>query len=168
MATTNVRMETSRLGLFVARAHERLAAHPYLAPLRETRVWGLLAIRAYLAVVFFQAALGHLSVPPDVLAGQWAPQGPLGSLGAQVTADPAPFIYGVIALELALASSATLGLMTRLAGLGGFMLNLLFFVSFEWGDTSQLYLSWDASFAVLWFVVMVTAPGRNPSRFGPT
>jgi uncharacterized membrane protein YphA (DoxX/SURF4 family) len=129
-------------------------------PLRDTRVWGLLAIRAYLALVFFQAGLDHLSVSPTQLAAQWALKGPFAPLGSMVSQNPALYIHLVIGFEFALAISVTLGLGTRLAGLGGLLLNALFFGAFEWTDTSQLYLSWDASFALLWLVVLVTAPGR--------
>jgi uncharacterized membrane protein YphA (DoxX/SURF4 family) len=139
---------------------EPAPATGFWRPLRDTRVWGLLAIRAYLALVFFQAGLDHLAVSPTQLAAQWALKGPFAPLGAMVSQNPALFIHLVIGFEFALAISVTLGLATRLAGLGGLLLNALFFGAFEWTDTSQLYLSWDASFALLWLVVLVTAPGR--------
>lgn len=132
----------------------------FWTPLRDTRIWGLLALRAYLAVVFFQAALGHLQVAPAVLAGQWTPHGPFQSLGREVTQNPVLFVDLVIGIEIALAASVTVGFLTRWAGLGGLLLNSFFFAAFEWTDASQLYLSWDASLAALWLVVLLTAPGQ--------
>lgn len=132
----------------------------FFAPLSETRIWALLALRGYLALVFFQAAIGHLGVPPAVLASQWTPHGAFQGLGNAVTQDPAGFVDGVIALELALALSMTIGALTRFAGFGGLLLNAFFFAAFEWADRGQLYLSWDAALAALWLVVLLTAPGR--------
>lgn len=128
--------------------------------LRQTRTWGFLALRAYLAVVFFQAAIGHLEADPSVLAGLWAPHGVFAPLGKAALADPALFVDTVSALELALALSVTIGLLTRIAGFGGVVLNAFFFAAFEWGDVGQLYLSWDAALAALWMLVLLFAPGR--------
>ena len=132
----------------------------WLRPLRDTRVWGLLAVRAYLAIVFFQAALGHLGEPAQLLVAQWTPGGAFGGLGSAAQQNPTLFVDGIIGLELGLAASVTVGLLTRLAGFGGFLLNGFFFLAFEWGDLNQVYLSWDAGLAALWLVVLLTGPGR--------
>jgi uncharacterized membrane protein YphA (DoxX/SURF4 family) len=147
---------------------EQGGLEPYAAPppggvfrsLRDTRVWGLLAIRGYLAFVFFQAALGHLGQSPQLLVAEWSPGGAFGGLGSAAQQNPTAFVELIIGLELALAASVTVGFLTRLAGLAGFLLNGFFFVAFEWGDLSQVYLSWDAGLAALWLVVLLTGPGR--------
>jgi uncharacterized membrane protein YphA (DoxX/SURF4 family) len=136
------------------------APRSFWSPLRDTRVWGLLVLRGYLALVFFQAALGHLQEAPAVLAAQWSPHGPFQSLGAQVSRNPAFFVDLVIGIEIGLALSVTVGFLTRWAGLGGLLLNSFFFAAFEWTDANQLYLSWDASLAALWLIVLLTAPGQ--------
>lgn len=127
---------------------------------RDPKVWGLVVIRAYLALVFAQAAFDHFGVPPGVLAGQWAPHGAFQSIGNAVTANPSLYVHLVIAVELVLAALLVLGLLTRAAGVIGVALNAFFFAAFEWADSSQLYLSWDASFVALWLVVIVSGPGR--------
>jgi uncharacterized membrane protein YphA (DoxX/SURF4 family) len=139
---------------------DRLLSRPFFEPLRDTKVWGILIVRAYLAVIFFQAALGHLGTPASVLANQWAPGGPFAGLGDSVRAHPAPFVDAVIGIELLLALALTIGFATRLSGIVGLLLNAFFFAAYEWGDSGQLYLSWDAGLAILWAVVLITAPGR--------
>ncbi|HEV2230987.1 MAG TPA: hypothetical protein VGS18_02230 [Thermoplasmata archaeon] len=128
--------------------------------MRDARFWGLLALRGYLAFVFLQAAIGHLGVPFDTLARTWTPTGAFAPLGASVSHDPTLFVGAVVALELALAVSMIVGVLTRLAGLGGLLLNAFFFAAFEWADRGQVYLSGDASLAVLWLLVLLTAPGQ--------
>ena len=130
------------------------------AALRDTRVWGLLALRGYLAFVFFQAAIGHLGQPAEVLVAQWTPGGAFSAIGSAAQQNPDLFVEGIILLEIGLAASVTIGVLTRFAGLGGFLLNGFFFLAFEWGDLSQVYLSWDAGLAALWLVVLLTGPGR--------
>jgi uncharacterized membrane protein YphA (DoxX/SURF4 family) len=124
------------------------------ADMRDTRTWGLLAVRGFLALVFFQAALDHVATPAAVLVGQWTPPATFGGLGHAVLADPGPFVGAVIGLEVALALAMVLGLATR------FVLNLFFFLAFEGSYVGQLYLSWDAALALLWLVVLLTGPGR--------
>jgi uncharacterized membrane protein YphA (DoxX/SURF4 family) len=142
-------------------APEPVAEEPaWRADLRDTRTWGLLAVRGFLALVFFQAALDHVATPAAVLVGQWTPPASFGGLGHAVLSDPGPFVGAVIGLEVALALAMVFGLATRLAGLGGFVLNLFFFLAFEGSYVGQLYLSWDAALALLWLVVLLTGPGR--------
>ena len=139
---------------------DRVLARRWFQPLRETRTWGLMLIGIYLGGVFLQAAIGHLGTPAMVLANQWAPVGPLSSIGDSVRTNPSLFVGVVIALELFLATSVVLGFLTRIAGFFGLLLNAFFFAAYEWADAGQLYLSWDASLAVLWAVVLLTAPGQ--------
>ncbi len=139
---------------------DRILRHAWIGELADTKVWGLVLLRASLAIVFFPAAIGHLGTPAGILAGQGAPGGPLSSIGDMVKSNPDLFVGLVIGVELFLAIAVTIGLLTRVSGFIGLMLNAFFFAAYELTDVNQLYLSWDASLAILWVIVLLTAPGR--------
>lgn len=60
--------------------------------------------------------------------------------------------------ELAIGAAVLLGLFTRLAALGGLVLNLVFFLSASWNVTPYFFGS-DIVFVVAWLTLALTGPG---------
>ncbi len=125
--------------------------------------WLLLPLRAFLGVTFAYAGLQKLANPdyldprsPTSIAHQMSllrhssPIGPLLTLSTH-----APTLVGVtVALgELAVGIGTLLGLLTRLAALGGTLLAVTFFLTVSW-STTPYYYGADIVFVFAWLVMM--------------
>jgi thiosulfate dehydrogenase [quinone] large subunit len=128
----------------------------------------LLPLRAFLGLTFCYAGLQklanpaylHSSSPTSVYAQMHAlrsqsPIGPLVSLSSH-----APTLVGLlIALgELAVGVGTLLGLLTRVAAVGGAVLALSFFLTVSWNTTPYYYGS-DIVFLFAWTVLVAFGSG---------
>ncbi len=133
------------------------------APLR-TPIWALLPLRVFLGGTFLYAGLSKildthyldhtspLGVHAQMLhAATTSPIGPLVSFAAEH-----PTVIGLaIALgEVAVGLGTLLGLFTRIAALGGFLLALSFFLTVSW-TTRPYYFGADIVFAAAWTPLLV-------------
>ncbi|MEV6877513.1 Rieske 2Fe-2S domain-containing protein [Amycolatopsis sp. NPDC051128] len=133
------------------------------APLR-TPIWALLPLRVFLGGTFLYAGLSKIldthyldhTSPLGVhaqmlLAATTSPIGPLVSFAAEH-----PTVIGlVIALgEVAVGLGTLLGLFTRVAALGGFLLALSFFLTVSW-TTRPYYFGADIVFAAAWTPLLI-------------
>lgn len=129
-----------------------------------TPIWALLPLRVFLGGTFLYAGfskildthyLDHsspLGVQAQMLhAATTSPIGPLVSFAAEH-----PTITGLaIALgEVAVGLGALLGLFTRIAALGGFLLALSFFLTVSW-TTRPYYFGADIVFAAAWTPLLI-------------
>jgi thiosulfate dehydrogenase (quinone) large subunit len=133
------------------------------APLR-TPIWALLPLRVFLGATFLYAGLSKifdthylddtspLGVHAQMLhAATTSPIGPLVSFTAEH-----PTVTGlIIALgEVAVGLGTLLGLFTRIAALGGFLLALSFFLTVSW-TTRPYYFGADIVFAAAWTPLLI-------------
>ncbi|MDQ1695606.1 MAG: thiosulfate dehydrogenase (quinone) large subunit [Frankiaceae bacterium] len=124
--------------------------------------WMLLPLRGFLGVTFVYAGLQKLANPayldpnnPASVVGQMralrnvSPIGPLLGLSLH-----APTLVGLLIAsgELAVGFAVLLGFWTRLAGLGGMLLALTFFLTVSWSTTPYFYGS-DIVFLFAWSVI---------------
>lgn len=129
-----------------------------------TPIWALLPLRVFLGGTFLYAGLSKildthyldhtspLGVHAQMLhAATTSPIGPLVSFAAEH-----PTVTGlIIALgEVAVGLGALLGLFTRIAALGGFLLALSFFLTVSW-TTRPYYFGADIVFAAAWTPLLV-------------
>ena len=137
------------------------------APLR-TPIWALQPLRVFLGGTLLYAGLSKildthyldhtspLGVHAQMLhAATTSPIGPLVSL----TADH-PTVTGLaIAFgEVAVGLGTLLGLFTRIAALGGFLLALSFFLTVSW-TTRPYYFGADIVFAAAWIPLLIAGDG---------
>ncbi|MEV4051870.1 Rieske 2Fe-2S domain-containing protein [Amycolatopsis sp. NPDC049688] len=130
----------------------------------RTQIWALLPLRVFLGGTFLYAGLSKildthylddtspLGVHAQMLhAAATSPIGPLVSFAAEL-----PTVIGlVIALgEVAVGLGALLGLFTRIAALGGFLLALSFFLTVSW-TTDPYYFGADIVFAAAWTPLLI-------------
>jgi thiosulfate dehydrogenase [quinone] large subunit len=127
-------------------------------------IWALLPLRVFLGGTFLYAGLSKildthyldhaspLGVHAQMLhAATTSPIGPLVSFAA----DHPTVIGLVIALgEVAVGLGTLLGLFTRIAALGGFLLALSFFLTVSW-TTRPYYFGADIVFAAAWTPLLV-------------
>jgi thiosulfate dehydrogenase (quinone) large subunit len=127
-------------------------------------VWALLPLRVFLGGTFLYAGLSKifdthylddaspLGVHAQMLhAATTSPIGPLVSF----TAEHATVTGLAIALgETAVGLGTLLGLFTRVAALGGFLLALSFFLTVSW-TTRPYYLGADIVFAAAWTPLLI-------------
>jgi len=134
------------------------------------RRYALVPLRLFLGVTFVYAGLDKLTdahylagaADPASFAAQTqaaratSPIGPL--LGAVAHA---PFAFGlIIALgELAVGIGALLGLWTRVAALGGVLLNLSFFLTVSW-QVHPYYLGNDLPYLMAWTALLLAGASR--------
>ncbi|MEV0952061.1 Rieske 2Fe-2S domain-containing protein [Promicromonospora sp. NPDC050249] len=138
----------------------RIPAH---APPRIP-VWALLPLRVFLGGTFLYAGLSKLldthyldhtsplGVQDQMLhAAATSPIGPLVSFAAEY-----PTVTGLaIALgEVAVGLGTLLGLFTRIAALGGYLLALSFFLTVSW-TTHPYYVGADIVFAAAWTPLLI-------------
>ncbi|WP_410608214.1 TQO small subunit DoxD [Amycolatopsis sp. lyj-109] len=129
-----------------------------------TPIWALLPLRVFLGGTFLYAGLSKildtdyldptspLGVHAQMLhAAATSPIGPLVSFAAEH-----PTVIGlVIAIgEVAVGLGTLLGLFTRIAALGGFLLALSFFFTVSW-TTRPYYFGADIVFAAAWTPLLV-------------
>jgi thiosulfate dehydrogenase [quinone] large subunit len=130
--------------------------------------WLLLPLRAFLGITFCYAGLQKLANPdyldankPTSVAGQMRllqHSSPIGGLlGASMHA---PVLVGLlIALgELAVGVGTLVGLLSRLAAVGGAALSLTFFLTVSWNTTPYYYGS-DIVFAFAWLTMFLVGNG---------
>ena len=133
------------------------------APLR-TPIWALLPLRVFLGGTFLYAGLSKildthyldhtspLGVHAQMLhAATTSPIGPLVSFAAEY-----PTVTGLVIAfgEVAVGLGTLLGLFTRIAALGGFLLALSFFLTVSW-TTHPYYFGADIVFAAAWTPLLV-------------
>ncbi|MFC4626648.1 Rieske 2Fe-2S domain-containing protein [Promicromonospora alba] len=127
-------------------------------------VWALLPLRVFLGGTFLYAGLSKLldanyldhasplGVQAQMLhAAATSPIGPLVSFAAEQ-----PTVTGLaIALgEVAVGLGTLLGLFTRIAALGGYLLALSFFLTVSW-TTHPYYVGADIVFAAAWTPLLI-------------
>jgi thiosulfate dehydrogenase [quinone] large subunit len=128
----------------------------------------LLPLRAFLGVTFIYAGLSKILDPnyldPASPLGvhtqmlHAATTSPIGGL-VSLTADHATLTGLLIAFgELAVGLGAVLGLLTRLAALGGMLLALSFFLTVSW-TTTPYYYGADIVFALAWTPLLIAGDG---------
>ncbi|WP_410671317.1 Rieske 2Fe-2S domain-containing protein [Amycolatopsis sp. cmx-4-68] len=137
-------------------------------------IWTLLPLRVFLGGTFLYAGLSKifdthylddtspLGVHAQMLhAAATSPIGPLVSFTAEH-----PTVTGlVIAIgEVAVGLGALLGLFTRIAALGGFLLALSFFLTVSW-TTRPYYFGADIVFAAAWTPLLIAG---DAGRFSTT
>ncbi|MFC3890943.1 TQO small subunit DoxD [Lentzea rhizosphaerae] len=130
----------------------------------RTPIWALLPLRVFLGGTFLYAGLtkildnhyldhtSPLGVHAQMLhAATTSPIGPLVSFAAEH-----PAITGVVVAvgEVAVGLGTLLGLFTRIAALGGFLLALSFFLTVSW-TTRPYYFGADIVFAAAWTPLLV-------------
>ena len=146
-------------------------------PVREDSVWAtrltepgwlLLPLRAFLGVTFCYAGLQKLANPayldpksPTSVAAQMrllqhsSPIGPLLGLSQHAPA----FVGLTIAIaELAVGVGTLLGLLSRIAAIGGLLLSLTFFLTVSWNTTPYYYGS-DILFVFAWLTLFAFGTG---------
>ncbi|HET9657115.1 MAG TPA: Rieske 2Fe-2S domain-containing protein [Kineosporiaceae bacterium] len=130
--------------------------------------WILLPLRAFLGVTFVYAGLSKILDPHYLDSGSplgvhaqmvhAATASPIGWL-VSVSADHATFTGLAIAFgELAAGAGVLLGLLTRLAALGGMLLALSFFLTVSW-TTTPYYYGADIVFAFAWTPLLLAGDG---------
>lgn len=130
----------------------------------RTPIWALLPLRVFLGGTFLYAGLSKifdthyldhtspLGVHAQMLhAATTSPIGPLVSFAAEH-----PTVIGLVVAfgEVAVGLGTLLGLCTRIAALGGFLLALSFFLTVSW-TTRPYYFGADIVFAAAWTPLLV-------------
>jgi thiosulfate dehydrogenase [quinone] large subunit len=130
--------------------------------------WQLMPLRLFLGITFVLAALQKFANPayldpssPTSVVAQMrslqhsSPIGPLLGLSLH-----APSLVGILiaAGELAVGIGTLIGLWTRLAGLGGLLLSLTFFLTVSWNTTPYYYGS-DIVFCFAWTALIGVGDG---------
>lgn len=130
----------------------------------RTPIWALLPLRVFLGGTFLYAGLSKildthyldhtspLGVHAQMLhAATTSPIGPLVSFAAEH-----PTVIGLVIAfgEVAVGLGTLLGLFTRIAALGGFLLALSFFLTVSW-TTRPYYFGADIVFAAAWTPLLV-------------
>ncbi|WP_103355853.1 TQO small subunit DoxD [Amycolatopsis sp. CA-128772] len=130
----------------------------------RTPIWTLLPLRVFLGGTFLYAGLSKifdtrylddtspLGVHAQMLhAATPSPIGPLVSFAAENST-----IFGLVIAfgEVAVGLGTLLGLFTRIAALGGFLLALSFFLTVSW-TTSPYYFGADIVFAAAWTPLLI-------------
>jgi thiosulfate dehydrogenase [quinone] large subunit len=153
-----------RLGTPPSGLRARLRQDPRL----EAPGWILLPLRGFLGITFVYAGASKIldrsylndSSPLGVHAQMLhvATTSPIGSL-VSASADHATVTGLLIAFgELAAGIGVLLGLLTRLAALGGVLLALSFFLSVSW-TTRPYYYGADIVFAFAWTPLLLAGDG---------
>ena len=134
--------------------------------------WLLLPLRFFLGVTFTYAGLQKLSDPgyldpnnPTSAVHQMlrlqgsSPIGPLLTLSAH-----APTLVSLVIAfgELAVGIGTVLGLLTRIAAVGGALLSLTFFLTVSW-STTPYYYGADIVFVFAWLVMFAFGSGSELS-----
>jgi len=130
----------------------------------RTPIWALLPLRVFLGGTFLYAGLSKildthyldhtspLGVHAQMLhAATTSPIGPLVSFAAE---HPTVFGLAIAFGEIAVGLGTLLGLFTRVAALGGFLLALSFFLTVSW-TTRPYYFGADIVFAAAWTPLLV-------------
>ncbi|MBO0610378.1 DoxX family membrane protein [Myceligenerans salitolerans] len=133
------------------------------APLR-TPIWAFLPLRVFLGGTFLYAGLSKildphyldhtspLGVHAQMLhAATTSPIGPLVSFTAE---NPTVTGLAIAFGEVAVGLGTLLGLFTRIAALGGFLLALSFFLTVSW-TTRPYYFGADIVFAAAWTPLLI-------------
>jgi thiosulfate dehydrogenase [quinone] large subunit len=139
-----------------------------LDPRLQAPGWVLLPLRAFLGITFVYAGLSKIldshyldaASPLGVHAQMLhaAANSPIGGL-VSLSADHATLTGLLIAFgELAVGLGALLGLLTRLAALGGLLLALSFFLTVSWA-TRPYYYGPDIVFVFAWTPLLLAGDG---------
>ncbi|MGW4132946.1 Rieske 2Fe-2S domain-containing protein [Amycolatopsis japonica] len=133
------------------------------APL-QTPTWALLPLRVFLGGTFLYAGLSKLLDPhyldhtsPLGVHAQMLHAATTSPLGALVSlAAEYPTVTGLVIAfgEFAVGMGTLLGLFTRIAALGGFLLALSFFLTVSW-TTRPYYFGADIVFAAAWTPLLI-------------
>jgi len=130
----------------------------------------LLPLRLFLGATFVFAGLQKLSDPEflnlHTTSGVHAQlvaaarHSPIGSIIGGLAGQSSALGLVIAVAELAIGVGAVLGLMTRLAALGGVIVSVGFLLAISW-HTHPYYLGSDIVFAVAWIpIVIAGAPDR--------
>jgi thiosulfate dehydrogenase [quinone] large subunit len=156
--------QTQRRGTPPSGIRARLRSDPRLA----SPGWVLLPLRAFLGVTFVYAGVSKLWDPHYLDASS-----PLGVHAQMLHAATTSPISGLVSLsaehatltglliafgELAAGLGVLLGLLTRLAALGGVLLALSFFLTVSW-TTRPYYYGADIVFAFAWTPLLIAGDG---------
>jgi thiosulfate dehydrogenase (quinone) large subunit len=126
-------------------------------------VYSTVPLRLFLGVTFVYAGLQKIADPgfltpgaPTYIGTQlqaFALHSPIGFL-VQSVALPAPALtgLGVIAAELAIGVAVLLGIATRLAAIGGALINFVFLLTASW-TVQPYFLGSDGIYAVAWITL---------------
>src|SRR5690349_6949174 len=123
-------------------------------------VYSTLPLRLFLGVTFVYAGLQKIADPgfltpgaPTYIGTQlqaFAMHSPIAFL-VETVALPAPTLtgLGVIAAELVIGVAVLLGIATRLAAIGGALINFMFLLTASW-TVQPYFLGSDGIYAVAW------------------
>ncbi|WP_340558727.1 DoxX family protein [Streptomyces sp. GSL17-111] len=131
--------------------------------LRETAArYALLPLRLFLGVTFVYAGLDKLTDPgyPESMEGllQSIPGAAAPWLLDLALTQPEAFGYAIAFGELAVGIGTLLGLLTRVAALGGALISLSFWLTISW-DVGPYYYSQDLPYLMAWVpLIMAGAP----------
>jgi thiosulfate dehydrogenase [quinone] large subunit len=128
----------------------------------------ILPLRLFLGITFVYAGIQKLNDPGFFTLGsrtyigtqmlQFSKGSPINFLFQPLLAH-ATIIGGMtIVTEICIGLLVLVGLFTRLAALGGLLLNLVFFLSASW-NVYPYFLGADIVFVVAWLTLAITGPG---------
>ncbi|MDX3195420.1 DoxX family membrane protein [Streptomyces sp. MN03-5084-2B] len=127
-------------------------------------IWALLPLRVFLGGTFLYAGLSKIfdthyldpASPLGVHAQMLhaATTSPIGSLVSFAAEHPTVIGLAIAIGEVAVGLGTLLGLFTRIAALGGFLLALSFFLTVSW-TTRPYYFGADIVFAAAWTPLVV-------------
>ncbi len=130
----------------------------------RTPAWTLLPLRVFLGGTFLYAGLSKIfdthylddTSPLGVRAQMLhaATTSPIGSLVSFAAEHPTTFGLVIAFGEIAVGLGTLLGLFSRIAALGGFLLALSFFLTVSW-TTSPYYFGADIVFAAAWTPLLI-------------
>lgn len=143
------------------------------APAKTTPAMALLPLRLFLGITFVYAGVQKLSDPGFLHKG--APtyigtqlhgfaNGTPGGFLLRAFAIPHPEVAGVAValLEIAIGLLTTMGLLTRLAALGGLGLNLVLFLTNSW-NAYPYFLGSDIVFCFAWLPFVLAGATGQPA-----
>ena len=125
--------------------------------------YGTVPLRFFLGITFVYAGLQKIADPGFLAPGSttyigtqlqaFAVHSPIGFL-VDSLALPAPALtgLGVIAAELAIGVAVLLGIVTRLAAIGGALINFVFLLTASW-TVQPYFLGSDGIYAVAWITL---------------
>ncbi|MDK1472800.1 DoxX family protein [Streptomyces sp. 549] len=127
-------------------------------PRNDTARLALLPLRLFLGVTFVYAGLDKLTDPafPASMTAllQSIPGAAAPWLLDLALNDPESFGYAIAFGEIAVGLGTLVGLLTRLAALGGALISLSFWLTISW-DVGPYYYSQDLPYLVAWIPLII-------------